>query len=176
MEIKPVKQQYDLTVMNHSMKAEALHFQDKRIISYYFDDKMIHKTQLPAGDLISDDNCIREIVENYSKNNVGVYADIFKNHSDKVFLLSKIIEVDVVNYGIVAHAKVKVEKDLYFFELLTDNQENHMSGSFKASNFSEVLEKMRIVVSMMAGVSTKMTEDINELSSDKVEEVIKWQE
>lgn len=176
MEVVPIKQEYDLTVMNHSMKAVAHHFQDKRVISYYFDDKLIQKLEMPAGDLFLDDNYIREIVENYSKDNVGVYADIFKNHADKVSLISKKIEVDVVNYGIVAHAKIKIEKDKYYFKLVTDNQENEVSGSFKASNFSEVLEKMRIVVSMMAGVCAKMTEDIDELSNDKVEEVIKWQE
>ena len=175
MEIVPIKQEYDFSIMQHTMRAVAEHTQRERKISYYFDKKLVSSKILPAGSYLTDDDYIREIVENYSKNNTGVYADIFKRHSDKVLLTAKTLDVDLVNNGIVIRAHVKVEKEYYNIELSTDSGENMFAGRFKAVSFSEVLEKMRIFINTLDGVSVELAQNINALSNDKIEEIINWE-
>ena len=176
MEIVPIKQEYIFSIMNHTMRAVAEHKAGQRYLKYYFDQKLVAEKIIPGGDFYTDDDCIYEVVEDYRKNNKGVYADIFNHHTDKVYLTSKLHEVDLVNYGIVIRAKVKVIKDYYEIELNTENGENQINGRFKASDFSEVLEKMRLFTNTMEGVSSELAQNISILSNDKIEEIIQWQE
>ena len=176
MEIKPIKQEYILSVMKHTMRAIVEHKNDKRFLSYYFDDKLVATRERAGGEYYTDDDCIREVVDDYRKNNTGVYADLFNRHTDKIFLEAKILEVELVNNGIVLKAKVKIIKDFYEIELATDNGNNQFSGKFKAADFPEVLEKMRLFTNTLEGVSIELAQNINILSNDKIEEIIKWQE
>lgn len=175
MEIVPIKQEYIFSVMNHRMRAVAEHTKEKRYLSYYFDDKLVAKKEKAGGEYYTDDECIREVVDDYRKNNTGVYADLFNRHTDKIFLEAKTIEVDLVNNGIVIKAKVKIVKDFYEIELATDNGNNQFSGRFKAVDFPEVLEKMRLFTYTLEGVSAELANNISVLSNDKIEEIIKWQ-
>ena len=176
MEIVPRRQEYVFSVMKHTMRAVVEHEKDKRNLSYYFDEKLVATKVTEGGEYYTDDDCIREVVDDYRKNNTGVYADLFNRHSDKIFLNEKHLEVDLVNYGIVIKSKVKIVKDYYEIELATDNGDNYFSGKFKAVNFSEVLEKMRLFTNTLEGVSSELAQKISILSNDKIEEVIKWQE
>ena len=174
MEIIPVKQEYDFTVMQHTMRAVAEHKIDSREISYYFDQKLVAKKILPRGSFLTDDDYIADIVAEYMKNNTGVYADIFRYHSDKVLLVSKSMELQLENNGIIINVQVLVRKEDYSLKLITQSGDDSFAGTFKATSFSEVLEKIRIFIGFLEGVSDDLTENIDKLSSDKVEEWIKW--
>lgn len=176
MDIIPVRQEYTFTVAAHTMRAVAEHIENKRNLHYYFDEKLIATRVVEGGDLYSDDDCITEAVEEYRKSKNDIYADLFNRHIDKITLTSKSLEVNLVNFGIVINAKVKIIKDFYEIELRTDSGENSFSGRFKAADFSEVLEKMRLFISTLGDVSSELAQKINILSNDKIEEVIKWRE
>ena len=81
----------------------------------------------------------------------------------------------IENYGMKMLAHVTVEKEKYQFVVNGNNGDDIFSGTFKAENFSEVLEKVRIFTSTLAGISENFSDNINELSNDKVEEWIKWE-
>lgn len=176
MEIVPIKQEYTFAILNHTMRAVAEHRNGNRYLNYYFDQKLVAEKILPGGDYYTDDDCIREVVEDYRKNHVGVYADIFNHHTDKIKLTAKLLEAELINNGIKIHAKVKIVKDCYEIDLATESGMNQFGGKFQASDFSEVLEKMRLFTNVMAGVNDNLAQHINLLSNDKVEELIKWQE
>lgn len=174
MDIIPVRQEYIFNVAKHTMRSVVEHIENARKIDYFFDDKLVATKAVAGGDFYTDDDCISEIVEDYRKNNTGVYADLFNRHMDKIFLAKKIIEVKLVNYGIVINAKVEIVKNYYEIELSTG--ENVFSGKFEAADFSEVLEKMRLFTNTLEGVSSDLAQKINVLSNDAIEAVIKWQE
>ncbi len=176
MDIIPVRQEYVFSVSSHIMRAVAEHIDDKRRLHYYFDDKLVVSKEIEGGDYYTDDDCITEVVEEYKKSKTDVYSDLLNRHIDKISLTSKTLEVKLVNYSIVINASVKIIKDFYEIELYTDNEENRFSGIFKAVNFSEVLEKMRLFTSTLGDISTELAQKINILSNDKIEEIIKWKE
>jgi len=173
--ISPVKIEYILEIKGHLLKASAKHLENSRKISFYFDDKIVAEKTVAAGDFLTDDECISEIVENYCKNKTGVYADLFKYHSDKVHLMAKTLDFIIENYGIEMFAHVTVEKGRYIIELKGNHNEDVFAGTFKAENFSEVLEKVRLFISTLTNISDSFSDHINELSTDKVEEWIKWE-
>lgn len=176
MLIIPIKQEYTFSVMSHTMRAVVEHKNDRRYLNYYFDNKLVSVKEREGGDYYTDDDCICEVIDEYRKNNTGVYADLFNRHTDKILLESKFLEVSLVNNGIVINAKVKIVKSCYEIELATDNGDNHFNGRFIAADFSEVLEKMRLFTNTMEGVSVELAHNISLLSNDKIEEVIKWHE
>lgn len=175
MEIIPVRQEYIFSIMNHTMRAIAEHRENDRKLKYYFDQKLVAEKIIPGGDYYTDDDCIREVIDDYKKNNTGVYADIFNRHIDKVFLTSKTLDAYIVNNGIKIKAKVISVKDYYEMELSTEDGENEFKGRFKALDFSEVLEKMRLFTYTLEGVSHELAQNISVLTNDKIEEVIQWQ-
>lgn len=170
----PVKVEYLFSMKNHYMKAVAEHLESERQFSFYFDEKVVSEKIIPSGDFLTDDDCIRDMVENYCKDHTGIYADLFKRHSDKVHLVSKTIDYVIESFGINLETHVVVEKGKYHFEVNDNNGEDVFSGSFKAENFSEVLEKVRIFTSILGEISKEFSDNIDELSNDKVEEWIKW--
>lgn len=174
MTIEPQRLEYHLEVLNHTMKAVVLHLEKERKMSFYFDDKLVSERDVEKGSILTDAECINDLVVNYSKKNVGVFADIFKNHTDKVKLDAKIIEVKLVNFGIEILAKVTVEKDRYIMELSANNDQDKFLGTFASASFSDALEKLRLFTSTLEGVNENLTENISALSTDKVEEWIKW--
>jgi len=172
--ITPIRIEYFLKIMNHTMRAAAEHLELARRITFYFDDKVVSEKAVPPGDFLTDDDCISELVEKYCKNEKGVYADLFFRHSDKVHLVSKTLEFMIENYGIKMNAHVVVEKGKYSIEVNGVDGGDSFSGTFRADNFSEVLEKTRIFTSTLAGISDNFSNHINELANDKVEEWIRW--
>ena len=170
----PIKVEYGFAIKNHRMKAVAEHCDLSRKFSFYFDEKLVSERTAVGGDILTDDDCIRELVESYCKNHTGVYADLFKNHSDMVHLVAKTIDFEIENFGINLFTHVTVEKGKYTFVVKGNEGKDVFSGSFVSENFSEVLEKVRICTTMLAELSNGFSENINELSNDKVEEWIKW--
>jgi len=173
--IIPVSIEYNMQIKEHTLRAKAEHLENVRKITFYFDDKVVSEKIVAKGDFLTDDDCISEIVDNYCHNKTGVYADLFKNHSDKVHLVNKILVFIIENYGIRMVATVKVEKDKYHVEVNGNNGNDVFSGSFQSQNFSEVLEKVRIFTTTLNEISNSFSENIDELSSDKVEQWIKWE-
>jgi hypothetical protein len=174
MKIIPIKTEYYFKIKQHKMRAVAEHGEEQRELFYYFDDKLVSKKAIPEGEFLTDDDFIREILEEYCKHHGGVYADIFNNHSDMVFLERKNVEVLVENYEVVINAKIRQEKNHYQVILSANNGEDTVSGDFKATNFSDVLEKLRIFINTLEGVSAELSQNIDELSNDKVLERIEW--
>jgi len=173
--ITPIKIEYILQIKEHVLKASAEHLENARKITFYFDDKVVSQKSIAPGDFLTDDDCISELVENYCKNQTGVYADLFRRHSDKVHLVAKTLDFVIENYGIIMNAHVTVEKGRYLIEVKGNNGEDVFAGTFRSENFSEVLEKVRIFTSTLTGISESFSAHINELSNDKVEEWIKWE-
>lgn len=176
MDIIPVRQEYTFSVTTHTMRAVADHKDNKRYLSYYFDEKLVATKEIEGGDYYTDDDCIAEVVEDYRNNKKDMYADLLNNHVDMITLISKSLDVELINYGITIIASVKIVKDYYEIELHTDNEENCFSGRFKAGDFSEVLEKMRLFTSTLGDVSAELAQRINILSNDKIEEAVRWRE
>lgn len=172
--ITPLKIAYNLQVKEHTMRAVAEHLELVRRITFYFDDRVVAEKNIEPGDFLTDDDCISEIVRNYCRNAQGVYADLFSRHSDKVQLVSKTLDFSIENYGLIMLAHVTVEKGRYFITVESGDGVDTFSCTFKAENFSEVLEKVRIFTNTLEGVSNSFSSHINELSSDKVEEWIRW--
>lgn len=170
--ITPLKIEYTFQIKEHVLKASAEHLELARRITFYFDDKVVSEKAVPPGDFYTDDDCISELVENYCKNQVGVYADLFRWHSDKVHLISKTLDFEIENYGIKINVHVIVEKGRYTFEV--KNEKDTFEGRFSAENFSDVLEKARIFSTTLAELSNNFSSHINELANDKVEAWIKW--
>lgn len=175
MEIKPVKQEYILSVANHKMRAVVLHEENARKLSYYFDDKLVEQKVMPGGDYYTDDECISEVVDEYKRNTKGVYADLLNRHIDKVHLVAKLIEVKLINFGIAATVKAKIVKNFYEVEITPEGGEDVISAKIKANNFSEAFEKTRILISTLEGLSAEASQNITLLSSDKIKESINWE-
>jgi len=173
--ILPIRIEYNLQINAHKLKASAEHLSEGRRITFYFDDKTVSTKMVPDGDFLTDDDCISELVENYCKNKTGVYADLFRRHSDKVHMVSKTLDFVIENYGIRMQAHVTVEKGKYIVEVSGNNGDDVFNGTFKSENFSEVLEKVRIFTGTLTEISDRFSQHINELSNDKVEEWIKWE-
>ena len=170
----PIKVAYVFTMKNHRLKAVAEHCDLARKFTFYFDEKVVSERTAAAGDILTDDDCIRALVESYCKNHTGVYADLFKNHSNMVHLVAKTIDFEIENFGISLFTHVTVEKGKYTFTVTSNEGKDVFSGSFVSESFSEVLEKVRICTTILAELSNGFSENINELSNDKVEEWIKW--
>lgn len=175
MDIKPLKLEYDFSIMKHTMRAETDHTAGMREVSFFFDDKLVSKINIEDGDILTDDDCMLDIVHNYCRNNVGVYADILNRHSDKVFIVEKKIDVVIDNSGIEIGVKIVANKERYRFEMSTNNGKDILGGEFEAQSFSDILEKMRFFIYTLDGVSGFLTNNINELSNNEVEKWIKWQ-
>ena len=171
----PIKVEYVFALREHRMKAVAEHLEWERKFTFCFDDKIVSEKTVPEGDFLTDDDCIADMVRNYCKNNTGVYADLFKRHSDKVHLVSKTMDFLIENYGINLPVHITLEKGKYSFEITGNNGDDVFSGTFRSENFSEVLEKVRISTGILTELSKDFSININELSNDKVEEWIKWE-
>jgi hypothetical protein len=92
-----------------------------------------------------------------------------------VLLETKTVEVQVENYEVVIGVKIKREKDHYQVLMSANNGEDIITGDFKASTFSDVLEKLRIFINTLEGVSAELSQNIDELSNDKVLERFEWE-
>lgn len=175
MEIVPVRQEYVFSVISHTMKAVVDHVNDERHLNYFFDDKLVATKIMAGGEYYTDDDCIKEVVDDYKKNKKDVYADLFNNHMDKIRLAEKRLELNLVNFGIVLNTKVKIVKDYYEIDITTGDGDDQFHGKFKATDFSEVLEKMRLFINVMEGVSAEFAQNISLLSNDKIAARIDWQ-
>jgi len=174
MNMQPLSAAYKFFYANHCLEATVNHQETEREVCFYYDKKLISKIQIPNGDLLSDDDYIMKLVEDHCRNSIDAFADLFKNHTDKILLNSKTVNVVIYNMGIEILANVSVYYDRYDLELSTPNGENKIFGSFKANNFSEVLEKLRLFISTLSGVSTNLSAHIDEICDDKIEGFVQW--
>lgn len=174
MNLKPIYATYVFSIPNHTIIATAKHKDNEREISYFYDDKLISQRSVPDGDLLSDDDYIRDLVENHCKTSIDAFSDLFNNHSNKILLISKSVKVLIDNFGIEIMAIVKVYNNRHEIELSTLDGEDKFSGTFASNNFPDVLEKLRLFINTLSGVSSDLTTHIDELSNDKIEALIKW--
>lgn len=176
MQIKPIKVEYFLEVSGHKLKGSCVHKGGAREVTFFFDNTQVAQKLIPDDSLLKDDDVICDIVEEYCRNQIGTYADLFRNHVDRVRMTAKSIEVMLEYYGIEVFAGVTIEKTRYIVKLSTNNDKDRMVGTFEANSFSDVLEKLRLFTSALDGVAGELTSHINEISNDQVESRIKWRE
>lgn len=173
--ITPTTVEYVLEIREHVMRATVEHLELARRFTFSFDDKVVAEKAVGPGEFFTDDDCISEMVQNYCKNNSGVFADLFGKHADQVRLIEKKLDFLIEQYGIKLYAHVCESKGKYNIEVKSSNDEDTFTGVFTASSFSEVLEKVRIFTSTLIGISDSFSSNIDELSNDKVEAWIKWE-
>jgi len=176
MEIIPKSVEYHFVVGDHKMMSIISHLKDGRRVEFFFDGKLISQKIVPPDDYIKDDDCISELVENYCNNTKGVYSDLIKNHCNKIQLSMKSSELSINNNGIVINAIIISRKNTYNVDISTDNGNDSLKCTFEAGSFSEVLEKLRLLMFTLDGVSVELVNNIDELSDDKIQKWINWKE
>jgi hypothetical protein len=87
----------------------------------------------------------------------------------------KITEVVIENFEIVINVTIREEKNRYQVILSANDGEDRIVGDIKATNFSDVLEKLRIFINTLTSMSTELSQNLDELNDDKVMERIRWQ-
>lgn len=173
--IKPINIKYVSEIKDHILKVNVEHLELARRFSFYFDDKLVTEKAVGPGEFFTDDDCIKDMVQNYCLNNKGALADLFANHVDRVRLVEKYLEFIIENYGVRMRAYVSEKKDQYKVNVKAEGNSDEFSCTITASNFSDVLEKVRIFTSTLSNISDNFSNNIDELANDKVEEWIDWQ-
>lgn len=176
MNIKPIKMEYYLEVAGHKLNAICIHRDQIRDLRFLIDDVEIFRKREKDGDLLSDDDIICDVVVDYYNNKSGAYADLFKNHRDRVKLVAKAVEVAVNYCEIDINARVTIEKERYIVKMSTNDEQDKLVGTFAASSFSDVLEKLRLFSGGLSGFAQELTAHLNEIANDEVERRIRWQE
>lgn len=174
MEIIPIKTEYNFEVLTHTAKASLEHINGERKASYYFDDKLIGEKTVPDGSLMTDDDCIAEIMSEYCRNHTGVYADIYSKHADKIQLLNKILYFKVDSGTFLVDFVAKCEKGEISFSIATNNGKDKVICKMEANDFLEAFEKARMIVYGMESMNTEISKHINDLAKDEIMEIIKW--
>lgn len=174
MKLIPVRLEYCFEALKHKMRAAVKHMGGSREICYYFDDEMVSNRFIPNDLPMTDDDCICDLVHAYSQTHTNVFSDLFKKHRDKVLLKKKTVEVTLDNNGFLFDASVVIEKGFYTISISTNNGEDSFTSRFAASSFSEALEKIRIFLNTLEGVSDSLSKHISKLANDRVQELVEW--
>ncbi len=156
------------------MKAEVQHTETSRVIDYYFDEKLIDSKPVPKGDFLTDDDWIHEMVSQYTLTTKGLYCDIISNHSDMIHLTSIVQTATIEHLDFVVDAVITEKKDYFYATVTAPNTGDSLSVTVKASDYSEFLEKLRLLIDTLIGVSNEFTSNISELSNDQIKNRIKW--
>lgn len=174
MKIIPIKTEYNFEILKHTAKAYIEHVCGMREVVYQFDDKIVGKRIVDEGELISDDDCIADILSEYCRTNTGVYADIYKNHSDKIQLVNKIVVAKIESGAFLVDITVTCEKGFYTFLITTNEGKDSMLCKMEAMDVSEAFEKARLILYGIEGLNSEVAKHINELANDQIMEIIKW--
>lgn len=174
MKIIPEITEYNFEVMNHTARASLEHIAGVRKASYYFDEKLVGERVVPDGSLMTDDDCIADIVSEYSRNNKGVYADIYSKHADKIQLVNKMIHFKVDSGLFVVNCSVKCEKGFITFSLTRNGGNDRVACRIEANDFLEAFEKARLLLFGMESMNMEIAKHINKLAKDEIMEIIKW--
>lgn len=174
VKIIPESLEYKFKIVNHTAKASLVHVAGVRKVSYYFDDKLIDEKVVPGGELLSDDDCIVDIVQEYAKTNTGVYADLFNNHADRINLLSKTMTLTVESGMFKVHFASTWEKGFFSFSVNSNEGKDTINCKIEANDFLEAYEKARFLLYGMENMNGEIAKHFSELASDKIMEIIKW--
>lgn len=174
VKIIPESLEYNFKVVNHAARATLEHIAGVRKVSYYFDDKLIGEKAIPGGELLTDDDCIVDIVQEYSSANKGVYADLVNNHSEIITLLNKKLRLTVEAGMFTVKFTSLWEKGFFSFSVTSNEGKDTIDCRIEATDFLEAFEKARFLLYGMESMSGEITKHISELASDKVMEFIKW--
>lgn len=174
MKLIPVKTEYNFEIMGHSGKAHLEHVAGVRNVEFSFDGKLVGSRAVPDGELITDDDCIADILSDYSKNNKTVYADIYSRHKDKVKLVNKIVSVKIDTVAFLVDLTVKCEKNLYTLTMTTNEGKDKIACIMEAHDVSEAFEKSRMLLYGMENLNEEISAHINELASDEIREIFSW--
>lgn len=174
MNIVPEKVEYNFEVMKHTARASLEHVAGVRKVSYFFDEKLIGERVVEDGRIMTDDDCIADILNEYSDNNTGVYADIYKNHKDKIQLVNKMMHMTIDAGAFKVNFSVKCEKESYTFSVTTNNGKDRIVCKMEANDFVEAYEKSRLLLFGLEQLNADISENISKLAKDEIMDVIKW--
>lgn len=174
MKIIPEKTEYKFEVLKHTARASLEHVAGVRKVSYYFDEKLVGERTVSGGDLLTDDDCIADILSEYSRNNTGVYADIYRNHSDKIQLVSKMVHFKVDSGTFIVDFSAMCEKGSITFSVIANGGKDRIACKMEANDFLEAFEKSRILLHGMESMNEELSKHINDLARDEIMELIKW--
>lgn len=174
MKIIPELTEYNFEIMKHTAKAMVEHIAGVRKASYFFDDKLIGERTVEDGGIMTDDDCIADIMSEYCKNNKGVYADIYSKHADKIQLVNKLVHLKIDSGAFVVDFSAKCEKGVFTFSITTSSGRDRIVCRMEANDFLEAFEKSRFLLYGMEGMNEEISKHINELARDEIMEIIKW--
>lgn len=174
VKIIPESLEYNFKIVNHTAKASLVHVAGVRKVSYFFDENLISEKVIPGGELLSDDDCIAGIVQEYAKTNTGVYADLFNNHADRINLLSKTMNLTVEFGMFKVYFTSTWEKGFFSFSVNSNEGKDTINCKIEANDFLEAYEKARFLLHGMESLNGEIAQHISELADDKIMEAIKW--
>ena len=174
VKIIPESLKYNFKIVNHTAKVLLEHVAGVRKVSYYFDNKLIDEKVVPGGELLSDDDCIDDIVQEYAKTNTGMYADLFNNHKDRINLLSKTMKLTVESGMFKVNFTSTWEKGFFSFSVTSNEGKDTINCKIEANDFLEAYEKARFLLYGMESMNGEIAQHISELANDKIMKVIKW--
>lgn len=172
--IIPESLEYSFKILKHVAKASLEHIAGVRKVTYCLDDKVIAEKVVPDGELLTDDDCIADIVSDYAKNNNGVYADLFNNHTDVINLVSKTLKVTIESGMFKLNFSSTWEKGFFSFSVISNDGKDTINCRIEANDFLEAFEKARFLLYGMESMNGEITKHISELANDKIMEIIKW--
>lgn len=174
VKIIPEVLEYDFQITKHTAKAILEHVAGVRKVSFYFDEKLIGDKVIPDGNPLTDDDCIVDIMREFSKTNTGVYADLFRYHSDKITLVCKKIRIKVESGPFRVYFSSTRKKGIVSFSLTTNDGKDKIECQMEANDFMDAFEKSRYLLFGMETMNEKIAKNISELADDKVMEIINW--
>ena len=176
MQIIPVKTEYIFHARSHVLRGEVAHRLDSRHLSYFFDDELVHESDVESGGFIADDDSIRAVAEEYFRTHTNVMSDLFNNHTEQVSLYEKKSSFLFDNNGgFTCRATVSEQRGLISLSMASVDGKDQLSTQLQVTNMSEALEKLRIFLNTLDGLSSTMAANISELVNDKVMTDIQWE-
>lgn len=177
MNLIPVKMKYTADVKGHALCVNVEYFELYRIFDFYFDNKKVSsKTVQNSSDTLyqNDDVKINEMIKEYCENKKDIFTDIFVRHADSVKLISKELQLKILDGFVELIVDVIVKENLYNISTHTKDNTGKFTGEFVANSFSEVLEKLRLFSGVLGDSNKELGKYIDSFSHDNIKEKYEW--
>lgn len=176
MDVGIVKTEYTFEYNQNKIIVAVEHDSDSRQVNVFFNGKCVKQSHIQIDSNTSDAECIHLVTQDFIKSTVDKYTDIVKNHSDRIYLISKHTRLCCENWGITALMSAHITKGNYLLRVEISDTGDYIESSIKANNFSEALEKMRLCSSFISGLSSEFTAHFDQMSTDRLLDAFQWKE